>query len=92
MQENTYNLVSFTCHTETAVEPSQHCDTRSMLADPLTKPMTPGLSTPHIRKMIGLDNIENKTCTPNKDEEEVFDALTAYFLNFSLEDDFEDEV
>ena len=69
-----------------------HCDTRSMLADPLTKPMTPGLSTPHIRKMFGLDNIENKTCTPNKDEEEVFDALTAYFLNFSLEDDFEDEV
>ena len=60
-----------------------------MLADPLTKPMTPGLATPHIRRMIGLDDIQNKMHKPNADESEIFNVLTAHFLNFDLEDDDE---
>ena len=69
-----------------------HCDTRSMIADPLTKPMIPGLTVPHMRKMIGLDDIQNKLHTPNLDEKEVLEVLTAYYLNFTLDDDTEDEV
>jgi hypothetical protein len=64
-----------------------HCDTRSMIADPLTKPMTPGLTNPHIRKIIGLDDIDNKTHNATTDEREVLDVLTAYYLNFTLDDE-----
>jgi hypothetical protein len=58
-----------------------------MIADPLTKPMTPGLTTPHIRKIIGLDDINNKINDTTTDEKEVLDVLTAYFLNFNLDDE-----
>ena len=76
-------------HNGTIIMP--HCDTRSMIADPLTKPMIPGLTAPHMRKMIGLDDIQNKVHTPNLDEKEVLEVLTAYYLNFTLDDE-EDEV
>jgi hypothetical protein len=31
-----------------------HCSTHDMLADPLTKPLTPGIAIPHIKRMAGI--------------------------------------
>ena len=57
-----------------------HCDTRSMLADPLTKPMIPANTLTHMRKIIGQDNIENKLRVKSDEEEMVFIALTHLLL------------
>jgi hypothetical protein len=62
-----------------------HCDTRSMLADPLTKPITPAITVQHMRKIIGQDNIENKLKIKSADEEMVFIALTHHLLDLDIQ-------
>ena len=61
-----------------------HCDTRSMLADPLTKPMMPADTTKHMRKIGGQENIENKLKVKNIDEEMVFFAITSHLLALDI--------
>jgi hypothetical protein len=36
-----------------------HCPTHNMLADPLTKPLTPGIAIPHIKTMAGIHTTYN---------------------------------
>ena len=46
-----------------------HCRTENMLADPLTKPMTPGIALPHIRTMAGLTStIHNMHILDDQDD------------------------
>jgi hypothetical protein len=62
-----------------------HCDTRSMLADPLTKPMTPAITKEHMMKIIGARNIDNKLQMKSAEEEMVFLALTHHLLNLDVQ-------
>ena len=52
-----------------------HCSTHDMLADPLTKPLTPGIAIPHIKRMAGIfqDTEEHYSTHMAMEEEE--DAL-----------------
>jgi hypothetical protein len=61
-----------------------HCDTRSMLADPLTKPMLPTDTIKHMRKIVGQDNIETKLKVKSEDEQMAFFAITSHLLALDI--------
>jgi hypothetical protein len=77
----------FNCrqYIQTGVIKMPHCDTRSMLADPLTKPMTPSITLQHMHKITGIANIDNKLQTKSETDEMIFIAITHYLLNLHIE-------
>ena len=84
-----------------------HCSTHDMLADPLTKPLTPGIAIPHIKRMVGISNAkednfahmvvedeeEEEKMRDELDEQTIISQIQVYLLlNLHLPDDYEVEV